>query len=121
MLARGLKCRFLTGRSRRELFEFVPAVLDESVQVTTENGPVEVALEVHPIGTYGPSIVPFNESILPSLACPITGDPLIYDSPRNILISPQIQIAFPINKAGMPIFLKRWAIQLDPEEDASSK
>lgn len=106
--------RFLSNvhKSRREVFQFTPAECDKNVSVTIEDETVQVPLEVHPIGSFGPSLIPFDVGLLSCLACPISGDALEFDPERNILISPQIKIGFPINSAGMPIFLKRWAIQL---------
>lgn len=75
-----------------------------------QNQKIEMPLEVHPIGTTGPSLIPFNRELLEVLACPISGDQLIFDEERNVLVSERIGVSFPINKAGMPVFLKKWAI-----------
>lgn len=99
---------------RRVAFEFEPLNYDESVSVKLESGEsIEIPLEAHPIGSHGPSLIPFDESLLDVLACPITGKALVYDKERNLLISEEAKVGFPINKAGIPIFLKKWAIMLD--------
>lgn len=94
--------------TRRAAFEFEPFERDQFVKIASQ----EIPLEVHEMGTFGPSIIPFNEALLADLACPISGQALKYDRERNILISESAKIAFPINKAGMPIFLKKWAIPM---------
>ncbi len=106
--------RFLSSR-RRAVFDFEPLgfeKFDKSVTLkNTKDEPIEFLLEAHPIGSGGSaSLVPFNEALLEDLACPITGAALKYDSERNLLVSEAAKLAFPINKAGMPIFLKKWAI-----------
>lgn len=97
--------------SRRKVFGFGPLNYDKSVTLTdSQNCQIEIPLEAHPIGSHGPSLIPFNRDLLDVLACPISGDSLKYDEERNVLVSERIGVAFPINKAGMPIFLKKWAI-----------
>lgn len=97
--------------SRRKIFGFEPVECDESVKIINDkNEAVEIPLEAHSIGTFGPSIIPFNRELLDVLACPISGDALVFDEKNNVLISERVGVAFPINKAGMPIFLKKWAI-----------
>ena len=109
------------GSARRKLlFEFEPPQYEESVTIKGKED-IEIPLEVHPIGSYGPSLIPFNEALLEDLACPISGEPLKFDRKRNLLISEAIKYAFPINKAGMPLFLKRWAIPLAEIEDDKDK
>ena len=82
------------------------------MELPSPNGPVSVPLEAQEIGSFGPSIIPFDEKLLEILACPISGEPLKFDRGRNLLVSEATGYAFPINKAGMPIFLKKWAIKL---------
>lgn len=99
--------------SMRKLFEFDKLEYEKSVTIKNlKNEPVEIPLEAHQIGSHGPSLIPFNEALLKDLACPISGGPLKFDSERNLLISEAAQVAFPINKAGMPLFLKKWTIPL---------
>ena len=105
-------CNWRLFSSRRAAFQFDKLNYDKTVDLPGPNGLVEVPLEAHEIGTYGPSLIPFNEKLLEVLACPISGEPLKFDRDRNLLISEATGYAFPINKAGMPIFLKKWAIKL---------
>lgn len=107
---------FSTMKSRREMFEFSSSKIenDKSVTIRTETGPVEVPLEMHPLGGFGqPSLIPFNEKLLEELVCPLTGGALEFDRERNVLVSREGGVAFPINAAGWPLFLKKWAIPLD--------
>ena len=98
---------------RRKFFQFEPLEHDAKVIVTTEpTGCVEIPLESHPIGSYGPSLIPFAEGLLAVLACPISGGELRFDQKRNLLLSQTARVAFPINNAGMPLFLTKWAIPL---------
>lgn len=99
---------------RREVFCFTSPNHETEVEIKNQHGEnIKIPLEAHEMGTYGPSLIPFNEKLLEDLACPISGCDLEFDSQRNVLISREAQVAFPINKAGMPIFLKRWALRLD--------
>jgi uncharacterized protein len=47
----------------------------------------------------------FDTSLLALLACPVTKSPLIYDEPRQELVSHKAGLAFPIRN-GIPILLK---------------
>ena len=98
--------------SRRKAFGFDKLNYEDTVVLPSPKGPVVVPLEAQAIGSFGPSIIPFDEELLEILACPISGESLKFDRERNLLISETIGYAFPINKAGMPIFLKKWAIKL---------
>lgn len=98
--------------SRRKAFGFEKLNYEETVELPSPSGPVTVPLEAQEIGSSGPSLIPFDETLLEILACPISGEPLKFDRDRNLLISEATGYAFPINKAGMPIFLKKWAIKL---------
>lgn len=101
-------------KSRREVFEFTKIENDKSVTIQTETGPVEIPLEMHPMGGLGqPSLIPFDEKLLEELVCPVTGGPLEFNRERNVLVSREAEVAFPINAAGWPLFLKNWAIPLD--------
>ena len=106
--------RLLSGTSkRRELFQFEALQYDTKVTVHSDSmGAVEIPLEAHPLGSYGPSLIPFNEKLLEALACPISGADLKFDRQRKLLVSEAAGVAFPINKAGIPLFLKKWAIPL---------
>lgn len=99
---------------RRESFKFEPLEYDTKVTVHCDStGPVEIPLESHPIGMHGPSLIPFDEALLEALACPISGNDLKFDRERNVLVSEDVGLAFPINNAGMPVFLRKWAIPLE--------
>lgn len=115
MLALGRRL-FSSLKSRREAFGFGGLNYDESIELPGPQGPVQVPLEAHAIGTYGPSAIPFDESLLNVLACPISGGALKFDREKNVLVSEVAGYAFPINKAGMPVFLKKWAIPIDELE-----
>lgn len=97
---------------RRKAFGFEKSNYDETVELPSPSGPVTIPLEAQEIGSFCPSIIPFNEALLDILACPISGEELKFDRDRNILVSEATGYAFPINKAGIPIFLKKWAIKL---------
>ena len=100
--------------SRRKAFEFTNVQNEKSVTILTEKGPVEIPLEMHPLGGHGqPSLIPFDEKLLEELVCPVTGGPLEFNRERNVLVSREAELAFPINAAGWPLFLKNWAIPLD--------
>lgn len=107
-----LRRRLFSGISkRRELFQFEPLEYDTKVNVHSDAmGTVEIPLESHPMGMHGPSLIPFDETLLEALACPISGCELKFDRERNVLVSEEAGVAFPINSAGMPLFLKKWAI-----------
>lgn len=114
MSAFGLNYGLRRFTSRRRAFGFEKLFnYDDTVTVQSPKGPVEIPLEAHPIGTHGPSTIPFDESLLEILACPISRQPLKFDRERNVLVSEATGYAFPINKTGMPIFLKKWAIPID--------
>lgn len=98
--------------SRRKTFAFEKLNYEETVELQSPTGPVTVPLEAQEIGSSGPSLIPFDEKLLDILACPISGEPLKFDRERNLLISEATGYGFPINKAGIPIFLKKWAIKL---------
>lgn len=99
---------------RRELFQFEPLEYDTKVTVHSDVvGEVEIPLESHPMGQHGPSLIPFDERLLEALACPISGGELEFDRECNVLVSGKAGVAFPINNAGMPLFLKNWTIHLD--------
>lgn len=101
-------------KSRREVFEFSKIENEKSVTIQTAKGPVEIPLEMHPLGGYGQaSLIPFNEKLLEELVCPITGEALEFDRKRNLLVSKGAGVGFPINAAGLPVFLKKWAIPLN--------
>ena len=105
---------FSSLSKRRALFQFEALEYDDKVAVHSDSmGTVEIPLESHPIGTYSPSRIPFDEKLLEVLACPISGCELKFDRKRNILVSEAAGVAFPINNAGMPLFLKKWAIFLE--------
>lgn len=104
---------------RRQVFKFDPLEYDTKLTVRYDDHlkdtshSVEIPLESHPMGSYGPSLVPFNEGLLEDLACPISGTELKFDRENNVLISEVVGVAFPINNAGIPLFLKKWAIPLN--------
>ena len=110
-----LRRRLLSSVSkRREIFQFGPLEYDTKVTVHTDTSEnVEIPLEAHSIGSYGPSLIPFDEGLLADLACPISGHGLKFDKEHNVLVSEAAGVAFPINKAGIPLFLKKWAIPLE--------
>ena len=113
-LRRLMSTKFIS--KRRQLFNLEEWHYDGSINLPAEDHSSEsiiVPLETHSIGTYGPSLIPFNEGLLKVLACPISGGPLMYDKAKNLLVSETAGVAFPINKAGFPIFLKKWAIFID--------
>jgi uncharacterized protein YbaR (Trm112 family) len=91
--------------SRREVFKFKAIEFDTHVEM----GKRKMPLETHPIGHSVPSEVPFNEKLLGTLCCPLTGGDLRLDLELNALVSDRAQLAFPINRAGIPILLTQWA------------
>ena len=80
---------------RRKAFCFDKLNYEETVVLQGPTGPVVVPLEAHAIGSFGPSIIPFDEELLEILACPISGEPLKFDRERNLLVSETIGYAFP--------------------------
>jgi hypothetical protein len=58
-----------------------------------------------------------DPKLLELLVCPLTKGPLTYDRERNELISPKVQLAYPI-RDGIPIMLPSEARQLG--DDAKS-
>ena len=47
----------------------------------------------------------FDPKMLAYIVCPISNNPLIYNEENNLLISKEINVAFPINKQGIPLLL----------------
>lgn len=95
---------------RRKVFKFEKVLLDESVNICGKKLKLEPTIEGTTI--HKPQIE-FNRDLLKVLACPLTGKSLEYDHERNVLISKEINFMFPINTAGMPLLLSKWAIPLD--------
>jgi uncharacterized protein YbaR (Trm112 family) len=53
-----------------------------------------------------------DPALLELLVCPLTKQPLVYDAAAQELISPTVQLAFPI-RDGIPIMLPSEARSLD--------
>lgn len=64
-------------------------------------------------GTSAKAIISFDKSLLEVLACPLSGNELVFDEKRNVLVSEAIGMAFPINSAGIPLLLSKWTIPLE--------
>lgn len=92
------------------MFKFEKVLLDEAVNICGKNVKLETAIEGKIVKK---PVIEFNRDLLKVLACPLTGKPLEYDHERNVLISKEIGFIFPINAAGMPLLLQKWAIPLD--------
>ena len=98
---------------RKKLFKFDSVGFDECVTLNSKR----ILLDsIHP-GTTAKAIVPFDKGLLKALSCPLSGEELEFDEARNVLISKAIEMAFPINSAGIPLLLSRWAIPLEDFEN----
>lgn len=102
---------------RRNLFNFDSSEVDKYVTINSKI----VLLEAMQRGNTAKSIIPFDKDLLNVLSCPLSGDVLEFDETRNILISKAIGMAFPINLAGMPLLLNKWAIPLEDSENKVCK
>jgi uncharacterized protein YbaR (Trm112 family) len=61
-----------------------------------------------------PHTAAIDPALLELLVCPLTKQPLIYDAEKQELISPTVQLAFPI-RDGIPIMLASEARNLENE------
>jgi uncharacterized protein YbaR (Trm112 family) len=59
-----------------------------------------------------PNPTAIDPALLELLVCPLTKQPLTYDAERQELISPAVQLAFPI-RDGIPIMLPSEARSLE--------
>ena len=56
-----------------------------------------------------------DPKLLEILVCPVTKGPLVYDKPKQELISKSARLAYPI-KDGIPVMLEDEARRLEPSE-----
>lgn len=57
----------------------------------------------------------FNPDYLAHLRCPVSGGPLQFNATHSQLLSPQAQLAYPIEN-GIPILLAEKALPYAPEQ-----
>ena len=62
-----------------------------------------------------PNPTALDPALLELLVCPLTKQPLIYDAEKQELISPAVQLAFPI-RDGIPIMLPSEARSLEEKK-----
>ncbi len=94
---------------RRKLFKFDQSACDKTANIEGK----EISLEPMRPGRKVKSIVSFDKNLLKLMSCPLSGEELSFDEDRNVLVSKAIGMTFPINSAGMPLILCKWAIPLD--------